>query len=66
VLLEPHVGAVYTGVVVQQRGVESVVPLSDPPARLTVTGDGLELGHRTRLRLVAADPPTRTVRLVPA
>jgi exoribonuclease R len=66
VLLEPHVGEVYTGVVVQQRGVESVVQLSDPPARLTATGDGLELGHRTRLRLVAADPPTRTVRLVPA
>lgn len=66
VLLEPHVGEVYTGVVVQQHGDESVVQLTDPPARLRVAGAGLELGHRTRLRLVATDPGARTVRLVPA
>ncbi len=66
VLLAPRVGQVFDAVVVQRRGDAYTVQLSDPPARVTAAGDGLEIGRRARLRLATADPATRQVRFVPA
>jgi exoribonuclease R len=67
VLLEPRVGQVFDAVVVRRRsGGESIVQLSEPPARVNARGGGLVLGRRVRLRLMRADPEARAVEFAPA
>ena len=64
-LLAGREGEVFDGVVVDASddGTSGVLQLADPVVHAKVTGTGLEAGTRQRMRLVATDVATRTVRL---
>jgi exoribonuclease R len=66
VMLQPHVGADYAGAIVElsrQDARAGIVVLHEPAIEARVTGDApLPLGERVRVRLVEADPQTRTTR----
>jgi exoribonuclease R len=66
VLLAPHVGQTFTGVVVDANHSWGTVQLREPAVRGRCEGAGLPLGERIRVRLVEADPVMRTVRFEPA
>jgi exoribonuclease R len=65
-LLAGRQGEVFDAVVVDVTAKGGTVQLLDPPVRARVDGAGLPLGQRLRVRVVAADPATRTVLLAPA
>ncbi|MCW2778906.1 MAG: ribonuclease [Frankiales bacterium] len=60
-LLAPRVGEVFDGAVVEASAKAGAVQLTDPPVRARLQGADLPLGARVRVRLVTADPATRTV-----
>ncbi len=65
-LLAPRVGEVFDGAVVEASAKGGVVQLADPPVRAKLQGTDLPLGERLQVRLVTADPGTRTVVFAPA
>lgn len=67
-VLERFVGRLFTGVVVdvdtrargeRERG---TVMVAQPAVQATVVGDALPLGEEVQVRLIVADPATRTIR----
>ncbi len=62
VLLAPHVGETFEAHVVEHDHHGGVVQLRSPAVRARCDGEGLALGARLDVRLVVADPGTRTVR----
>jgi len=61
VLLATHVGETFEGDVVQRDKHGGIVQLLTPPVRGRCEGDGLPLGQRIDVRLVTAEPATRTL-----
>ncbi|SEQ97993.1 RNB domain-containing ribonuclease [Microlunatus flavus] len=63
-LLQPRVGEVFTGTVVEVEPEKSrgTVVVQDPAVEARVSGNDLPLGHELQVRLAAADPETGTVR----
>ena len=61
VLLASHVGETFEGGVVQRDKHGGIVQLLTPPVRGRCTGEGLPLGERIDVRLVTAEPATRTL-----
>jgi exoribonuclease R len=57
-VLQPRVGEVFTGTVVEVDGDKprGTVVIADPAVEARVEGEGLPLGHELRVRLVSADP----------
>lgn len=65
-VLEPCVGEVFDGVVVDAGASSGTVQLTDPAVRATCAGADLPVGQRLRVRLVSADVAARTVGFAPA
>jgi exoribonuclease R len=65
-VLQSHVGDVFDGVAVEVDDEGGVVQIAHPAVRARVSAPGLPLGGVVRVRLVAADPATRTVAFEPA
>ena len=65
-LLAGRVGEVFDGAVVEASSKGGTVQLLDPPVRARLEGADLPLGQRLRVRLVTADPATRTLLFSPA
>jgi exoribonuclease R len=66
VVLASHVGETFEGGVVETMKHAATVQLRTPPVRARCEADGLLLGARIDVRLVTADPATRTLLFVPA
>jgi exoribonuclease R len=66
VLMASHVGETFEGGVVETMKHGGTVQLRTPPVRARCDGEGLLLGARIDVRLVTADPATRTLLFVPA
>ncbi len=66
VVLAAHVGETFEGGIVETMKHGAIVQLQTPPVRARCDGDGLLLGARIDVRLVTADPATRTLLFVPA
>jgi len=67
--LQPHVGEQFDGTVVElsRDPHQGVVMLRKPAIEAAIVGDApLPLGARLPVKLVAADPATRTTRFAPA
>ncbi|MEU0024305.1 RNB domain-containing ribonuclease [Streptomyces sp. NPDC006335] len=68
-LLKDRVGEVFDGCVVEleeHRPDVGTVQLESPAVLGRIDGEGLSLGERMRVRVVASDPETSKVRFVPA
>jgi exoribonuclease R len=61
VLLAPRAGEELDAVVVESGPKGGAVQLTDPAVRAKCEGADLPLGERIRVRVVTADPATRTV-----
>jgi len=67
-VLERHVGRTFTGVIVDvnpRSGGErdrGTVVIASPAVQAPVVGEGLPLGEEVAVRLMVADPATRTIR----
>ena len=61
-LLQDRVGATFTARVIDADDHAGTVMLDDPPVRARCQGANLPVGERIQVRLVTADPATRTVR----
>jgi hypothetical protein len=61
VVLAPRVGEVFPAVVVDAGPKSGLVQLQDPPVSGRCEGADLPLGERIEVRLVTADPVSRTV-----
>ena len=66
VVMASHVGETFEGGVVETAKHGGVVQLRTPPVRARCDAEGLLLGARIDVRLVTADPATRTLLFVPA
>jgi exoribonuclease R len=66
VMMASHVGETFEGGVVETMKHGGIVQLRTPPVRARCDGEGLLLGARIDVRLVTADPATRTLLFVPA
>jgi len=66
VVMASHVGETFEGGVVETTKHGGVVQLRTPPVRARCEADGLLPGARVDVRLVTADPATRTLLFVPA
>jgi exoribonuclease R len=68
-LLKDRVGEAFDGCVVEleeHRPDVGTVQLESPAVIGRIDGEGLALGERLRVRVVASDPETSKVRFVPA
>ena len=65
-VMATHVGETFEGGVVETAKHGGVVQLRTPPVRARCDGEGLLLGARIDVRLVTADPATRTLLFEPA
>jgi exoribonuclease R len=61
VMMASHVGETFEGGIVETTKHGAVVQLRTPPVRARCDGEGLMLGARISVRLVTADPATRTL-----
>ena len=66
VVMASHVGETFEGGVVETAKHGGIVQLRTPPVRARCDAEGLLLGARIDVRLVTADPATRTLLFVPA
>ncbi|TNC21373.1 RNB domain-containing ribonuclease [Georgenia sp. 311] len=64
-VLEPHLGQTFRGVVVDVDDDGARVVLADPAVEARVEAAGLPLGEEITVRLTEVDVPTRTVRFSP-
>ena len=65
-VMASHVGETFEGGVVETAKHGGIVQLRTPPVRARCDGEGLLLGARIDVRLVTADPATRTLLFAPA
>jgi exoribonuclease R len=65
-VLQDQVGEVFPAVVTNQDRRGTVVQVAEPAVLARVAGGTLTLGETVEVRLVEADPATRTVRFEPA
>jgi exoribonuclease R len=66
VVMASHVGETFEGGMVETTKHGGIVQLRTPPVRARCDGERLLLGARIDVRLVTADPATRTLLFVPA
>ncbi len=66
VVMASHVGETFEGGVVETSKLGGIVQGRTPPVRARCEAEGLLLGARIDVRLVTADPATRTLLFVPA
>ena len=66
VMMASHVGETFEGGVVETMKHGAIVQLRTPPVRARCDGEGLLLGARVDVRLVTAEPATRTLLFEPA